>query len=333
MFIQRNSCIAYTLLLAVSGFVSAPAASAQNIPPTAREAAASPQFASRLAHRVTTPQRKPAHERGGVCRLPQKGQQTWPLDDELYSNGPINGTTDAWPINSGFVISDSFTGGGTAMGFTFGAWLLPGDVLQSAEISITSSEFGGTTYLDQTVNFTQTGCVSNQFGYNVRTETGTIYDTGLPSGTYWVNVQNARVDTGDPVYWDENSGPSMASDNSVGTIPFTVTGSGGIYPPCMSEQQAGSRSFMISAAEQTEQVLSGWLLIVQTTFTEQQTRPLVRSTNWRKPAQHGCSVRCTTSRGGTTASIPRESLSEKMEFCTAPPPGELATAILASHAA
>lgn len=240
MFIQRNSCIAYTLLLAVSGFVSATAASAQNIPPTAREAAASPQFASRLAHRVTTPQRKPAHERGGVCRLPQKGQQTWPLDDELYSNGPINGTTDAWPINSGFVISDSFTGGGTAMGFTFGAWLLPGDVLQSAEISITSSEFGGTTYLDQTVNFTQTGCVSNQFGYNVCTETGTIYDTGLPSGTYWVNVQNARVDTGDPVYWDENSGPSMASDNSVGTIPsesFTVTGSGGIYPPCMSSSR------------------------------------------------------------------------------------------------
>ncbi|HUK73897.1 MAG TPA: PEP-CTERM sorting domain-containing protein, partial [Candidatus Bathyarchaeia archaeon] len=31
----------------------------------------------------------------------------------------------------------------------------------------------------------------------------------------------------DPIYWDENSGPSSASENSVGTIPseaFTVLG-------------------------------------------------------------------------------------------------------------
>jgi hypothetical protein len=33
----------------------------------------------------------------------------------LYSNGPVNGTTDAWTINFGFVVSDTFTfsdGGG-----------------------------------------------------------------------------------------------------------------------------------------------------------------------------------------------------------------------------
>ena len=35
---------------------------------------------------------------------------------------------------------------------------------------------------------------------------------------------------GDPVYWDENSGPSIASNNEVGTVPsesFTVLGSAG----------------------------------------------------------------------------------------------------------
>jgi hypothetical protein len=46
------------------------------------------------------------------------------------------------------------------------------------------------------------------------------------AGTYWLNLQNASS-RGDPVYWDENSGPSSASENTVGTIPsesFTVLG-------------------------------------------------------------------------------------------------------------
>lgn len=148
----------------------------------------------------------------------------------IYSNGPINGTTDAWTINFGFVVSDSFTIGGNGAhvnGVSFGAWLFPGDVLQSAEISITDSEFGGTTFFDGIVNFSQNGCVGNQYGFNVCTETGGFNTLNLADGTYWLNLQNAVVNTGDPVYWDENSGPSSASENSVGTIPseaFTIIG-------------------------------------------------------------------------------------------------------------
>jgi hypothetical protein len=152
------------------------------------------------------------------------------MADTVYDNGPINGTTDAWTINFGFVVSDTFTvggGGATVNGLAFGAWLFPGDVLQSAEVSITDSEFGGTTFFDGVVNFTQSGCVGNQYGFNVCTETGSFTDTNLAAGTYWLNLQNASVNTGDPIYWDENSGPSQASENSVGTIPseaFTLTG-------------------------------------------------------------------------------------------------------------
>ena len=155
------------------------------------------------------------------------------MADTVYDNGPINGTTDAWTINFGFVVSDSFTvsgGGATVNGLAFGAWLFPGDILQSAEVSITDAEFGGTTFFDGVVNFTQSGCVGNQYGYNVCTETGSFTDTALADGTYWLNLQNASVNTGDPIYWDENSGPSQASENSVGTIPseaFTLTGTGG----------------------------------------------------------------------------------------------------------
>jgi PEP-CTERM motif len=49
----------------------------------------------------------------------------------------------------------------------------------------------------------------------------------LNAGTYWMNLNNAVVPNGDPIYWDENSGPSSASQNSVGTIPsesFTLLG-------------------------------------------------------------------------------------------------------------
>jgi hypothetical protein len=141
--------------------------------------------------------------------------------DDLYDNGPTNGTTDGWTINFGFAVSNSFTisAGADVFSMNFAAWLTPGDVLQSAELSITSSEFGGVSYFDEVVNFTQSGCISNQYGYNVCTESSFFSGPFLNAGTYWLNLQNASVNTGDPVYWDENSGPSSASENSIGTIP------------------------------------------------------------------------------------------------------------------
>ena len=149
----------------------------------------------------------------------------------VYSNGAINGNTDAWTINFGFVVSDTFNvtnNNTTITGGSFGMWLFSGDTLTSAELSITSGENSGTSYFDQTVNFTQGACTANQYGYNVCQENTTFAGPTLNAGTYWMNLQNASVPSGDPVYWDENSGPSSASENSVGSIPseaFTVLGS------------------------------------------------------------------------------------------------------------
>ncbi len=150
--------------------------------------------------------------------------------NDIYDNGPTNGTVDAWTINFGFIVSDTFTigeGGNTVNGLNFAAWLFPGDILESAEVSITSSEFGGTTYFDGNVNFTASGCTTNQLGFSLCNETGSFGPVSLNAGSYWLNLQNAVVNTGDPIYWDENSGPSSASENSVGTIPsesFTILG-------------------------------------------------------------------------------------------------------------
>jgi hypothetical protein len=90
----------------------------------------------------------------------------------LYSNGPINGNTDAWTVNFGFTVSDTFNvtiNETTVTGGSFGMWLFSGDTLTSAELSITSGENSGTSYFDQTVSFEQGSCTANQYGYNVCT--------------------------------------------------------------------------------------------------------------------------------------------------------------------
>jgi uncharacterized repeat protein (TIGR03803 family) len=234
--------------------VAIPAFTQNSVPPTAVQAAKMPQYASRLAHpakRLLPPE---------TSAMRRAKARRGPLDNsDIYDNGPINGNTDAWTINFGFIVSDSFTitnDQTSITGMSFGAWLFPGDTLTSVEVSITSSENGGTSYFDQTVNFTQGSCNStNGFGFNVCTETGSFSGLTLNAGTYWVNLQNASVPSGDPVYWDENSGvgctgqgcPSQASENTIGSIPseaFTILGNATTTttttsidnPPCPSLQ-------------------------------------------------------------------------------------------------
>jgi hypothetical protein len=156
----------------------------------------------------------------------------------LYENGPINGEVDAFTINFGFVIDDSFyisTPTAQVGGISFGAWLFPGDRLQTVEVSITSDIDGGTTYFDSIVNFTQSGCFMNNFAFNVCTETGSFAPVTLNNGTFYLNLMNAVTADGNPVYWDENSGvgchsqgcPSMAYPDNFDPIPseaFTILG-------------------------------------------------------------------------------------------------------------
>ena len=85
-----------------------------------------------------------------------------------------------------------------------------------------------------TAQVTDTFISTNQFGYNVDVITASGLNVGISGGVLnWLNLQNAVVPSGDPVYWDENSGrgcsgsgcPSQASESAIGTIPseaFTI---------------------------------------------------------------------------------------------------------------
>ena len=168
----------------------------------------------------------------------------------LYDDGPINGTTDAWTINFGYVVGDTFTlsANSTVGGFNFGLWEPPGDMLTSVQWSITEYYNSGFVYASGVAsgkNLTDQFISLNQYGYDIDKVTVTGLNVpDLPGGrTYWLNLQNASVPSGDPVYWDENDGvgctgddghgggcPSEASNGAVGSIgaeSFDINGTGG----------------------------------------------------------------------------------------------------------
>ena len=207
----RNTFLAGIASISIM-FVELPLPAQNIVPPTAVEAAKVPRFASRLT---------PPANRSASRPKPQPKSRSGPYEFLLYDNGPIDGTTDAWAFSGGAVVSDSYAvniqDNPGAVGISFGAWLFPGDTLNSAEVSITSGPNGGMVYLDRTVNFTQSNCWPNNSGFNVCTETAFFY--GPYNGTFWVNLQNGSATNGDPVYWDQNGGPSQAIASGVGPVP------------------------------------------------------------------------------------------------------------------
>ncbi|MGB8890064.1 MAG: PEP-CTERM sorting domain-containing protein [Candidatus Korobacteraceae bacterium] len=164
----------------------------------------------------------------------------------VYENGPPNGQVDAWTINFGFAVSDTFEvcchegHGGPATQTTineisFAAWVEPGDTASSVELAIGSTGFFSNNLFDETVSLTQSSCSTNNFGFNVCTETGDFNGPALNNGNDFLTLENATTVEGNPLYWDENSGvgcmsmgcPSAAQENTLGTIPseaFTLNG-------------------------------------------------------------------------------------------------------------
>ena len=138
-----------------------------------------------------------------TCRLHVKrlGPGEPPRRVILYENGPIDGNTYAWEIDGLYnIVSDTFTltGSSTITGISFGTWLYPGDTLYSVQIIISlAAQRWRYDLLQQSAfkSLESSGCVLNQEGFNVCTETVVNYFSipELSPGTYWINLQNADV--------------------------------------------------------------------------------------------------------------------------------------------
>ena len=92
----------------------------------------------------------------------------------VYDNGPVNGQVDAWTINFGFSVSDTFhISSSTTLGsLDFWAWVEPGDTATSAEVAIGSNGYFSNNLFDGTVSLTQSNCFTNNFGFDVCNEHG-----------------------------------------------------------------------------------------------------------------------------------------------------------------
>ena len=217
--------------------VFVPAWAQQKVPPTARQAATMPEFASHLAR----PTAGTAHNAKQHRRSPQ--DQTI-----LYENGPLNGDYDAWTINFGYSTSNSFTltSGALPMNlFDFYVWLYPGEQFQTVDWSVTSEPLGGgTVYGSGTAPVYDIFLYVNGYGYEIHQDIVASLNLSLDPGTYYLTLQNATTFQGNPVYWDENDGlgcqsagcPSEAEENYIGTIgseTFDIANGSGI---CDSNQ-------------------------------------------------------------------------------------------------
>src|SRR5664279_701477 len=147
----------------------------------------------------------------------------------LYSNGPINGTVDAWNICCGmYTVADSFTltGSSTVTGFDGGFWVAVGDSPIATDWVIASNNpdfLGGTVVANGTGSFSNSLFCSGCFGGSADIYTSTIsgLNVSLGAGTYYLELLNGTTAVGglSNLYWDENSGPSTAYE-----YPFFMAG-------------------------------------------------------------------------------------------------------------
>jgi hypothetical protein len=139
----------------------------------------------------------------------------------VYSNGTLNGTSNANTINNGFSVSDSFTLSQAAnlTGATAGLWTLGGTTASSLTWSIGSSAFA--TDLGTGVASLSNVYSNGAFGYDVNLSSF-LLNSNLGAGTYWFSLSNA-VSGNSSVYWDMNGGPSTGMQRANNGTPYGVT--------------------------------------------------------------------------------------------------------------
>jgi hypothetical protein len=162
----------------------------------------------------------------------------------IYDNGPqdIHEHYGAYGLTGTFWVSDTFSvsaGNPTINGLSIRIWMFPGNHNPTVELILSSqANGGGTVYFSQVVQFSESGCYSDGFGFNHCEETAQ-WNNGpaLSNGTYWVTLKNGNFPSGDAIFWDANAGAGCQSQGcpsqaewTQGTIPsetFTILGTSG----------------------------------------------------------------------------------------------------------
>ena len=176
--------------------------------------------------------------------------------NDLYDNGAIFGdiispgdgalTISTDHSTYGYAVSNSFglAYASGVTGFQYGLWAYPGDRPLSVDWSISSQKGGGgTVYESGTATVGGNGLQGtlssqflsvNAFGYDIDLETVTGLSLFLNASQgptdYWLTLQNATTASGNPVFWDENSGGGYSGTGCGGADGH------GLYCPSSAEQ-------------------------------------------------------------------------------------------------
>jgi hypothetical protein len=192
---------------------------------------------------------------------------------EVYCNGAINGTLDAWTINLSHSVSDSFTVGDvTATKVDFGVWLTPGDSLTGIDWCVSTDVLcvaGGNSTIASGTATVSLGPASECNGVSCDLGNNTVFNglhfdiqslefslgsggVALSAGTYYLTLQNAVVSNpADFAYWDENDGPSTAANNSGTPTPseaFAIDGTSSDVPEPGSLVLFGTGTLLLCGA-------------------------------------------------------------------------------------
>jgi len=129
------------------------------------------------------------------------------------------GNVDAWTINFGFVVSDSFnlSSNSNLSSVDFVVWNFPGDHTSAVDWTISSGVGGTGTIFGSGLAASVTDVSfgpANTYGYDLNLDTFSLGGLNLASGTYWLSLQNAVVASGSPVFWDQGGGSSQAWESA-----------------------------------------------------------------------------------------------------------------------
>jgi len=159
----------------------------------------------------------------------------------VYDNGKLGNGEDAWTINYGWSVRDTFYLGAPTQitGVVFYVWEFPGDTMYSVHWQISGGPNLGAVLPMGTADITghHQGLLLDTlvgqpppYGYDIDRITLVLPSFNLPPGTYWLTLSKATASNNDPVYWDQNDGagctgwrglgcPPTAREDAIGTIP------------------------------------------------------------------------------------------------------------------
>lgn len=157
--------------------------------------------------------------------------------DTLYTDGGIDGNTNALTLGAGQIVADSFTLSANSLvtGISnFVTWDAFSQDVTNVDWAITSTAGGVVLASGTQTAVTASDVFTNSQGYVIDDNSFQIPSLSLAAGNYWLQLTNATTTSGQYAFWDINSatlpGNSLSWTNLTGecsplcSSPFQITG-------------------------------------------------------------------------------------------------------------